>query len=562
MANGNFLDIPGHFDEEPEQEQLTLDEELKNLQQLLEEDSEIPVFVPDSDPETIPPLSDVEPESVQMPKTRKPLWIVVGILALVLLIGIAALVWVRASDPYDCKILDNVTIAGVNVGGMTRFEAKSAVREAAGNSYAETDMVIQLPDTTLTLSPADTGAKLDISAAVKAAYSYGRTGSEAEREEAFRNSLSSTYTVDLAACLGLDTAYIQSVLDAYSNQFSGTYIPTTWELQGELPELAEDKMDESAPGQTLVIHVGTPGLALDMKALYQDILDAYNANVFLVTSDAPSAEATPEDPDLDAVHGEISHAAVDAAINEETFSAIPGTYGYSFDTAFAQELLDKADYGDTVEIPMEYIKPEIHVDNVFFQDVLGTCDTKHNDNENRNTNLRLVCEILDGMILQPGEEFSFNGVVGERTKERGFMPAPAYSGDTLVNSYGGGVCQTSSTLYNCALLADLEIVTRLSHGYTVSYLPIGLDATVNWGTTDFAFRNSLNYPIMLKAEVSDGYVRMQILGTDDKDYYIKMESTSSPGGGYIYATSYRCKYNKETDELISRELEARSIYRD
>ena len=210
---------------------------------------------------------------------------------------------------------------------------------------------------------------------------------------------------------------------------------------------------------------------------------------------------------------------------------------------------------------MEYIQAEITEETVFFQDMLGYCETKHTDDEKRNTNLRLVCEILDGLILQPGEEFSFNDRVGERTKERGFQPAPAYSGDTLVNHYGGGVCQTSSTLYNCALLADLEITNRLSHGYVVRYLPIGLDATVNWGTTDFSFRNTRNYPIMLKGEVSDGLVKMWILGVDDLDYYIVMEDYHSTGGGYTYASTYRCKYDKETDEQISRELEARSIYR-
>ena len=90
---------------------------------------------------------------------------------------------------------------------------------------------------------------------------------------------------------------------------------------------------------------------------------------------------------------------------------------------------------------------------------------------------------------------------------------------------------------------------------------MGLDATVNYLTTDFRFVNSLNYPIMLGGEVSDGMVKMWILGVDDKDYYVKMESTSSSDDDWTYAVSYRCKYDKETDELISRELEARSTYR-
>ena len=129
-----------------------------------------------------------------------------------------------------------------------------------------------------------------------------------------------------------------------------------------------------------------------------------------------------------------------------------------------------------------------------------------------------------------------------------------------MDSIGGGVCQGSTTLYNCVLLADLEVVHRLCHGATVTYVPLGLDATVNWGTTDFKFRNNFHFPIKLQAEVSDGYVKMKILGTDEKDYYIEMESRWSDDDVAIYAVSYKRKYDKETGELISREREAFSTY--
>jgi vancomycin resistance protein YoaR len=205
--------------------------------------------------------------------------------------------------------------------------------------------------------------------------------------------------------------------------------------------------------------------------------------------------------------------------------------------------------------------PEIYGEGVYFRNLLGSCETKHNTNENRNTNLRILCEALNGKIIQPGEEFSYNECLGERTEEKGYKPAPAYSGSRLVDSVGGGVCQGSSTLYNCVLLADLEVVTRLCHGATVSYLPIGLDAAVNWGTTDFVFRNNWNFPVKIEAEVSDGYVKMKILGTDEKDYYIKMTSGYDDShDGYITAVSYKNKYSKETDELISKEREAFSTY--
>ena len=151
---------------------------------------------------------------------------------------------------------------------------------------------------------------------------------------------------------------------------------------------------------------------------------------------------------------------------------------------------------------------------------------------------------------------------------------------------GGGICQCSSTLYYCTLLADLEIVDRINHGLPVTYMDYGMDATVSWGGPDFKFRNSNNFPIKLKAEVSDGFVKMQILGTDEKDYYVKMEyeftgweyhetvyEEHDKDSGYydgqvlqggsdgIYVKTYKCKYDKKTNELLTREFEARSHYK-
>lgn len=598
MASGKFSKPRSHFSEEPAASRPSgkspqpstpvqhpfPEEELEEqaIEQAFREVSESEEYESDSN---LPPFLEKVLDFIG--KNKKVVLVSSCAVVLVLLVAVIGIFWfASASDPYDGKILNNVTIAGVNVGGMTKSEAEDAVRAVTDDTFTQQDMVIVLPDTTLNLSPDNTGAKLDVKAAVKAAYSYGRTGTEAEQQQAYQNSLTGNHIIGLLPYLGLDTAYIQSVLDEYAAQFGSTFKETTYELQGEMPALEAEGFDENAPCQTLVVTIGTPGFGLNIETIYNDILDAYSFNRFSVTVDEVSVDATPEPLDLEAVYQEFYIAPINASLDMQTYEPIPGVYGYGFDIEQAQKLLDAADYGETVQISMEYIEPEITEDNVLFRDVLGECETPHSDNENRNTNLRLACEALDGVIVNPGETFSYNDTLGERTSAKGYKPAPAYSGTVLVNSVGGGVCQGSSTLYLATLRADLEIVHRVNHGFLSSYIDPGLDATVNWGGPDYQFRNNTNFPIMIKAEVSDGYMRMQILGTDERDYYVEMEyeitgyitpsieyEDHEAGSGYYdgqilaagssgpYVKTYKCKYDKETGELISRDFETRSTYR-
>lgn len=508
------------------------------------------------------------------------------VLALVLiLVVIGSVVFGGGSDPYVGKILRNVTIADINVGGMTRSEAIDAVKEVTDRTYTKKDMVIELEDVTLTLSPKDTKAKLDVKAAVNAAYDYGRIGTKEEQEAAYQASLTGNHTIGLLPYLRLDDAYILDVLNDYAQSIGSVMTQPSYELEGKMPSLSTEDFDENQPCQTLVITMGTPGIGFDVDTLFEQILDAYSLNEFLVEMQGVQLDATPDEPDLEAIAEEICVEPVNATVDMQKYEPVPGTYGYGFDMAKARKLVDQADYGETVRISMEYIEPEILDSDVFFRDTLGSCETKHTNNENRNTNLRLACAALNGLVLNPGEDFSFNETLGKRTAEKGYKPAPAYSGDKLVDSVGGGICQISTTLYNAVLLSDLEITERHCHGLTVSYVPLGLDATVSWNGPDFQFRNNTNFPVQIAAEVSGGYVKIQILGTDEKDYYVKMEAETvsindpktvyenhTADSGYTdgqildhgttgyYAKSYKLKYDKETGELLSREFEAHSRY--
>lgn len=467
--------------------------------------------------------------------------------ALLVLIGLGSAVYLL--DPYHLKMAPGVSVDGLDLSGQTPFAAKKTLDQALTDTLYRKTLQIRLPKETISLSPEDLKPKVNVWTLVADAFAIGR-GDDTVDSLSLRPYLTVQESAGMAA------------LEAYAAKWDTTLSQTQWVLEGNAPDLATDAYDPNT-AQTLTVTLGQPEAHLDVPAAWEQVLGlldhGISASYSLDIAVIPSA--LPDDLDLPAIAAAICAEPVNDSLDMVSYQFVPGSYGYTFDDTTLAEQLAKNEYGSTLSVPMEFISPEILGDGVYFRDVLGTCETKHNTNENRNTNLRLLCAALDGHIVQPGEEFSYNAVVGERTAERGYKPAPAYSsGYRLVDSIGGGVCQGSTTLYNCVLLADLEVVFRACHGATVSYVPLGLDAAVNYLTTDFKFRNNWNFPIKLQAEVSDGYVKMKILGTDEKDYYIKMESTYWDEEVATYARSYKCKYSKETDERISREVEAYSSY--
>ena len=527
-------------------------------------------------------------------KTRKVLWISLACVSVLLVAAIVlGVVMFLNSNKDDGLILNNVTIAGINVGGMTPEEAAAAIHRATDMTYTVENMVVYLPDTILEFSPKDTGAKLDVTAAVEAAYNYGRTGTKEENKQAQADSLTSNHTIALLPYLNLNTDYIRQVLDEYGGGFNSIFEESSWELEGNMPELNGDKFDEKAQPQVLILKPGSPGRNVDIQDIYNDVLDAYSMNVFEIKTEMTDEELAPEVLDLAQIHDMLHTEAVDASMDMNTFEVTMEVYGYTFDLEGAQKLLSETPYGETLEIPMEYIVPEIlskDLEEKLFRDELAAVETPHTNDNNRNTNLKLACEAVNNYVLMPGDTFDYNKVLGERTEERGYKPAGALSAGTSTTEVGGGICQVSSTLYYATLLSDLEIVTRRSHSLPSSYMPMmGIDATVSWGGPDFRFKNNTSYPIRIEAEVSGGKVKVKLIGTDEKDYYIKMESKivevlspktveetytaaeakakglkngevkQQPVTGYtVY--SYKCKYDKETDALISRDYEATSNY--
>ena len=459
-------------------------------------------------------------------------------------------------DPHDGRIVENVTVGGIDVGGMTMERAYKELKYASEEVLERSTLWVEFPESRVPLEPQNTKASLNCHKAVLDAWLVGRIGNR-------------SHDIGLEPYLRLDEPYIRDRIDLYADHYdTDLTAPSTW-MAGAMPDLEIENQSGSSRPQTLELTVGLPTARLDREDAFRQILTVYASAFEAAQTTGYQVSGPfrveileePAAPDLQAIYEDVYIPPVDDGLNMETYEVIHGAFGYHFDIEKAQAMVDAAEYGETVYISMEFKTPEIYGDGVYFRDVLGYCETKHTQDENRNNNLRRACESMNGLVLQPGEVFSYNDTLGPRTKENGYLRAGAYSGWELVQSYGGGICQGSSTIYGAALYADLEIIHRKNHGYMVSYVEPGLDATVNWGGPDFQFRNSTHFPIKIAAEVSGGMVKVSILGTEERDYYIEMESEAQWGEETVYAKSYKCKYDKETGELLSRELEAKSNYR-
>ena len=144
--------------------------------------------------------------------------------------------------------------------------------------------------------------------------------------------------------------------------------------------------------------------------------------------------------------------------------------------------------------------------------------------KSRCSNIQLASSKLNGIVLMPGESVSFNDTVGRRTEKAGFQIAGVYKNGKHDFDVGGGICQVSTTLYNAALLADLKIVERHNHSMPVAYVPLGRDATVDYGALDLEIKNTSDHPIAINSEFHPGKLTFRILGKRNPSLSVKIET--------------------------------------
>lgn len=413
---------------------------------------------------------------------------------------------------YD-GIYPNITFSGTPIGGMTREKAKEAIGLAL-SKYTDDVLEIRYEDMVRPVSIIDAGVVISEEDALDAALQIGRTGTAFKRVgEILRCTLIGR---EVLTQKDADNHRIIELLAEFETAIARERADATYKI-------LEDSIE---------VRLGVTGKELDVASASQEILNRLNTSKFdPVLLDHFLIKDPGREINLLDIHQKVHVSPENACLDAvtEDVAVVPHIRGVTFDLQAAEKLLDNSPTeGSVVRIPLVFTEPEVTTEAfeaMLFRDELASTKTTLNAaNLNRTGNVRLSASAINGKILKPGEVFSYNETVGERTYEQGYKDASVYVSSGIEDQLGGGICQTSSTLYMSILRARLEIVERYNHSYTVVYAPLGEDATVYWGSLDFKFANSLEMPIKIIAFQEKDYVVVKILGTKTDDHIVKIET--------------------------------------
>ena len=359
-------------------------------------------------------------------------------------------------------ILPNVEIGGVDVGGMSQAQAKTALEEKIGAHMGGTTVQLNCGSWSGDYTG---GAVVDGGASVEQAMNEGRESFPLQGFAYLRNLLGGKSELDLSLTLDeTGERELDRLLDEADRAVGGGVTLPTWQVEGD----------------TLQVTRGVTGVAILRDRAKQQVLDALNdglnsgeqsLHVELTTDETPA-----EEPDFEAIHDEVYTEAKSAEMDPETLEVTDHVVGLDFDPAQAETLFAGAGEGETVSIPLTVTEPEITriaLEASLFKDLLGEGTTRVRGSSNRKYNVKLSAEACNGIILLPGEVFSYNNTTGSRTTDKGYKNAPVYKAGESVDDIGGGICQTSSTIYYAVLHTNLEVVERHCHQFNTGYVDLG-----------------------------------------------------------------------------------------
>ena len=441
----------------------------------------------------------VAPAGGEAPRRRRTPLIVLIIVLAVLAGGYLGLcAWAGSSTFWP-----NTSVAGVDVSGQTAAQAAGSLAGALPERLAASSADFICEGQIYTVTGDDPAVSADPAAGTAAALAE-QSGDFFTRGGRFLAALARGQKLPLGVSIdGTPAAVAQAEAD-----WAGSRQETTWTLEGD----------------RLVFRKGTTGRVIDTETLTDDLAHRLGQILSEEEGDYPPIEAriaaeAPEEPDFDAIHREVAVEAADAYLDQDTYEIVPSVTGVDFDPDAAKAALDAAAEGEEISFPVDLTQPAITTETLeanLFKDVLGYGTTHCSSPAERWYNIDLAASRVNGVILMPGDEFSYNDHCGPYTLDSGYKKAGTYQNGQSVDATAGGICQLSSTLYWVTLKANLEITERNKHAFNGGYMPvIGTDATVWSDQLDFRFRNNTEYPIKIEAYQDKNHdLHVTIYGTD------------------------------------------------
>jgi len=424
------------------------------------------------------------------------------------------------------QIFPNISVAGIPIGGMSVEEAAELLEQEFGDSLNYKTVTIINDNASVTHSGEEFGIRVDFEQSARDAFAIGRS----------QDNIFSSVSEYIGA--RFSERNIPLNVSAHDDTIERVILEVT-EGREVPPILPSFEIENSI----LTLRRGTHGYVVNRAVAREEIERIFGLNLnenIIFNIEYIAAEEF----GLNELYAELTSAPIDAYFVRDEDNRIV------IASERPQAIISRDDLAealnsrqDNITLNIGTIYPEVTrnvLQNRLFNDVLASYTTFFNGNEAaRSSNIRLSSSRIDGYQMMPGDEFSFDLLVGPRTAQFGFQPANVFINNRIETGFGGGICQTSSTIYVAALYADMEITERHNHSLPVGYVRGGLDATIVRGVLDLRFVNNTEYPIKIVITTAFNSIRVDIRGTRTvENRVVTLNNFTSPGRAFRVLTEH------------------------
>lgn len=396
------------------------------------------------------------------------------------------------------KIANHITAGNTPLSGLSLQEAEDAL--TSDNFFNDVTIEITSQGYSTQFAAQDIALMPDTKQTAQKAFAIGKSKNIFKNACDFYRLLFSS--IDVGYIPSVDVEALDNLLYSFGTTFNGEYTDYKVTIADNIATITPRIIGQD------------PNTAQARNEVLKSIeLGVYRQIAVTLNKSVPSSIT------VDELYELLFTLPIDAEYeyNGNEISIKPHILGVEVEKARLAEAVKLLNFEETATVPVKTITPAITTESLkskLFNTTLGVYSTNYQSStSNRAANVILAASKINGVVLKPGDTFSYNESIGDTTIANGYKVAPVFENGKTSEGVGGGICQVSSTLYTAVLYADLKVVERRNHSLTVAYIPKGQDATVSYGSIDFKFMNNTNYPIKISCSAKGGIVNVSLIGT-------------------------------------------------